>query len=574
MKTMQVTRFGGPEVMRLTEAPDPVAGPGQVLVDVEVADVLFLDAQLRTGWGAEWFGQAPPYVPGTGVVGRVRGDGRRVAAMVTGGYASQAVADTVVDIPDGVSMTEAAALVQTGPAALSLFEAARIKPGDQVLVTAAAGGLGSLLVQLAVQAGAEVTAAASKGHDVLRGLGGRAVSYEDVDGSFDVVFDGVGGEIGTAAFARTAGGGRFFGYGVPSGSFATTDPARSDVEVIGIEQVQFAPGEWAELLKKTFGRVKPVVGATFPLELAAEAHRAIEARATLGRTLLVVGRRAAYTDGVLRVEAAELPEPGPGQVRVRTVAAGVNGIDWKLGRNGPTGLEISGVVETAGGGFAVGQAVVGRVEGGVATYVTADAGDLVAKPDTLTFEQAAGLPVVLETALRTLRTLGLKRGQTLLIHAAAGGVGLAAAHIARSWGATVVGTASVANHAFLRERGVLPVTYGEGLEDQVRMLAPQGIDAVLDAAGSGVLGLSVELTGDPAKVVTIADFTGAAEHGVEFSRGGLAWREVFAELAPILPDLPLTIFPLHQAAEAHELSRTGHTRGKIVISIEESTLPQ
>lgn len=571
---MRVTRFGGPEVMRLTDAPDPVAGPGQVLVDVEVADVLFLDAQLRTGWGKEWFGQAPPYVPGTGVAGRVRGDGRRVVAMTTGGYASQAVADTVVDIPDGVSMAEAAALMQTGPAALSLFEAARIKPGDRVLVTAAAGGLGSLLVQLAVQAGAEVTGAAGKGHELVRELGGRAVPYEDVDGSYDVVFDGAGGEIGTAAFGRTASGGRFFGYGVPSGSFATTDPARDDVEVAGIEQVQFTPESWADHVSRIFGRVRPVIGRTFPLELVAEAHRAIEAREILGRTLLIVGRRAAYTDGVLHVEETELPVPGPGQVRIRTVAAGVNGIDWKMGRDGPTGLEISGVVETAGGGFEVGQAVVGRAEGGVATYVTANTDDLVAKPESLTFEQAAALPVALETALRTLRTLRLKRGQTLLIHAAAGGVGLAAAHIALAWGATVVGTASVANHAFLRERGVLPVTYGEGLADRVRMLAPQGVDAVLDAAGSGVLGLSIELTGDPAKVVTIADFTGAAEHGVEFSRGRLTWREVFAELAPILPDLPLTILPLHRAAEAHALNKAGHTRGKIVISIEEPTLPQ
>lgn len=588
MKSIQVTRFGGPEVLQLVQAPEPVPQEGQVLVDVEVADVLFLDAQLRTGWGEEWFGQAPPYIPGTGVAGRVSGDGRRVVAMVQGGYASRAAADVLVEVPDGMALTDAAALAQTGPAAVSLFEAAKIKAGERVLVTAAAGGLGSLLVQLARDAGAEVIGAAGGERKLalIRELGGHAVGYDGVEGSFDVVFDGAGGEAGTAAFQRTADGGRFFAYGVPGGSFASADPAeaeRRNITVTGIEQVQLSPAQWAEFTREAFKRVRPVIGQTFPLERAGEAHAAIEAREVVGRTLLIIGaaRAARYTDGVLSVDEVEVPEPGPGQVRVRTRAAGVNAVDWKLGKGlmGPrppqsgTGLEFSGVVETPGPGFEVGQEVFGR--GSTGTHVIADVADLVVKPESLTFEQAAALPVVLETALRTLRHVRLERGQTLLVHGAAGGVGQAVAQIALAWGATVVGTASPANHTFLRERGVHPVAYGEGLAARVREAAPQGVDAVIDTAGSGVLGLSVELTGDPAKVVTIADFARAGEHGVHFSTGGLSWPEAWAELSPIVqaPEIA-AVFPLQRIQEAHALSETGHARGKIVISIEEPTLPQ
>lgn len=166
MRVVTVTRFGGPEALVVGEAPDPVAGLGQVVVGVSVVDVLFLETQLRSGWGREYFDLEPPYVPGTGVAGQVIsvGEGvdpgwvgRRVAAVTDGGgYAERVVimAEDVVVVPDGLGLREAAALLQVGPAALSLIDAAEITPGDRVLVTAAAGGLGSLLVQLASSAGA------------------------------------------------------------------------------------------------------------------------------------------------------------------------------------------------------------------------------------------------------------------------------------------------------------------------------------------------------------------------------------------------------------------------------------
>ncbi|GAA3111798.1 zinc-binding dehydrogenase [Streptosporangium carneum] len=355
MRVVRVTRFGGPEVLVAGQAPEPVAGPGQVVIGVAVADVLFLETQLRGGWGAEYFDVSPPYVPGGGVGGRVISvgegvdpgwTGRDVVAMTGGGgYAERAVAsvDGLVPVPDGLPLGEAVALLQIGPAALSLVEAAEIKPGERVLVTAAAGGLGGLLVQLAHAAGARVVAAArgarkldlarELGADVVvdysrpdwaervreavgggagagGGLRGGAEAGAEAGGGLrggveteagdergaDVVFDGVGGRIGRTSFEITARGGRFFAYGVPSGTFTEIDPREPQgrgVGVRGIEQVQFLPEEARRLTERALaeavaGRIRPVIGQTFPLERAAEAHAAIESRDVVGKTLLLV----------------------------------------------------------------------------------------------------------------------------------------------------------------------------------------------------------------------------------------------------------------------------------------------
>lgn len=308
MRVIEVTRFGDPEVLVERDAPEPVAGPGQAVVAVVVADVLFLDTQLRAGWGQDYFGRKPPYVPGTGVAGEVVsvGDGvdsgwvgRRVVAMVDGAYAEQAVASSLIPVPDGLGLRAAAALLQTGPAALSLLDAAAIKPGERVLITAAGGGLGSLLVQAA---GGRVTAAAGNAAKLAkaRELGAETTIDYSEDGwasslpELDVVFDGVGGRVGRAAFERMARGGRFFAYGVPSGGFAEIDPTeRPDVTVRGIEQVQFTPEQIRELggralAEATAGRLVPVIGRTFPLSRAADAHTAIESRDVIGKTLLLI----------------------------------------------------------------------------------------------------------------------------------------------------------------------------------------------------------------------------------------------------------------------------------------------
>ncbi|QBI54392.1 NADP-dependent oxidoreductase [Streptomonospora litoralis] len=292
---------------------------------------------------------------------------------------------------------------------------------------------------------------------------------------------------------------------------------------------------------------------------------------------------------VLTLEEVDLPRLEPGQVRVRVRAAGVNPIDWKV-RSGAfssaalqqpagTGMDLAGTIEAVGPGverWSPGQAVFGKAAtGAAATEALAEADRLVAKPDWLSFESAAALPIPAETAVRTLGLLGVGSGHRLLIHAVAGGVGLVAAQLALVRGAAVIGTASPARHGFLRELGVDPVSYGEGLEERLREAAPAGVDAVLDASGRGVLAVSVELAGSPEKVITIADGS-AGEHGVRFSGGGadgVPLEEVFAEVLPLLEQgrirLPVeAVYPLEKTAEAHSLSQEGHLSGKIVISVD------
>ncbi|WP_449291488.1 NADP-dependent oxidoreductase [Nonomuraea marmarensis] len=291
-------------------------------------------------------------------------------------------------------------------------------------------------------------------------------------------------------------------------------------------------------------------------------------------TAQAVRYRAHGGPEVLTLDEIPLPQPGPGQVRVAVRAAGVNGIDWKIRQgfmgaaiDGPqgTGIEVAGTIDALGQGvegWRLGQPVFGQVaSGAAATHAIADASALTAKPDDLSYEEAAALPVAVETARRTLLELGLEQGQTLLIHAVAGGVGLAAAQLALARGAKVIGTASERHHAYLRGLGIHPVTYGEGLAERL----PKPIDLVLDASGRGELELSVELTGDPDKVITIAS-RDAGEFGVRFSSGGTKGAVPIENVR-----LPIAeVFPLERTADAQRRSADGHFLGKIVINTEGS----
>lgn len=324
MKAIRVAAFGGPEVLVPTEVPDPHVAPGQVAIDVAVADTLFLDTQLRGGWGREYFAIHPPYVPGTGVAGqvvsageRVGSDwlGRRVIASTgqTDGYAERAVAsaDELIQVPDGLGLREAAALLHDGNAAQAIARVGRIRLGDRVLVLAAGGGLGILLVQLAHAAGARVVGAASgrRKRDLALEFGADAVvDYAEpgwadraraaAGGAVDLVLDGVGGQVGGAAFEVTAAGGRFIAYGAPSGGFAEVDPQEAErrgVTLLGLDDVRFAPADERRLIEEALaaavaGRLRPVIGQTFPLHRAADAHAAIEAREVVGKTLLLTGK--------------------------------------------------------------------------------------------------------------------------------------------------------------------------------------------------------------------------------------------------------------------------------------------
>jgi len=286
------------------------------------------------------------------------------------------------------------------------------------------------------------------------------------------------------------------------------------------------------------------------------------------------------------LEVAELPDPkpGPGQIRVAVRAAAVNPVDWKMRRGmmggelpQTTGREVAGVVDQVGEGVTdvrPGDRVFGFAAGGGGAAELALLTDYAPIPPSLDFAEAAGLPVAVETAVRTLDLLGVTAGTTLLVNGAAGAVGSSATQIARSRDARVIGTASPNNRDYLRSLGAEPTTYGDGLTERVRTLAPGGVDAALDAAGGGALPALIELVGDPDRVVTIADYPGAQETGAQFSGGMGSGRALHAlrEIGEVIESGQFTLpvaqtFPLEQIAEAHRLSEAGHVRGKLVLLV-------
>jgi NADPH:quinone reductase-like Zn-dependent oxidoreductase len=289
------------------------------------------------------------------------------------------------------------------------------------------------------------------------------------------------------------------------------------------------------------------------------------------------------------LEIVDLPDPhaGPGQVRIAVRAAGVNPSDWKkreglLGGELPQtmGYEAAGVVDEVGEGVAdvaVGDRVFGFAAEGAAQAELAVLSYYAPIPPSLDFPAAAALPAAIETATRALDQLGAGSGSTLLINGASGSVGSAAVQLAVARGARVIGTASPANHEYLRSLGAEPVAYGEGLAGRVRALAPGGVDAALDVAGSGVLPEVIELAGGPEHVVTIADFAGAQKYGVRFSRGedGRAVHALtgIGELIEAGRfSLPVAqTFPLAEIAAAHRVSQNGHLRGKLVLVVGPAT---
>ncbi|MFG2916528.1 NADP-dependent oxidoreductase [Kitasatospora sp. NPDC048298] len=292
------------------------------------------------------------------------------------------------------------------------------------------------------------------------------------------------------------------------------------------------------------------------------------------------------------VEYTDLPDPkvGPDSVLVEVRAAGVNPVDWKV-RDGALdgildahfplvmGWDVAGVVRAVGGAvteFAPGDEVFGYVRkdavehGTYAELVSAPVRTLARKPAALDWAQSGGLPLAGLTALQSLRALRLAEGETVLVHAAAGGVGHLAVQLARAAGARVIGTAAERNHDFLRGLGADPVLYGEGLADRVRALAPDGVDAALDLVGHGAVRVSAELVADPGRIASVADF------GVKAVGGRYVWVRPdaggLAELAALADDGRLTVavastFPLAQAASAQALSAEGRTRGKIVLLV-------
>jgi NADPH:quinone reductase-like Zn-dependent oxidoreductase len=286
------------------------------------------------------------------------------------------------------------------------------------------------------------------------------------------------------------------------------------------------------------------------------------------------------------LEIVDLPDPhaGPGQVRIAVRAAGVNPSDWKK-RKGlmdeelpqTLGYEAAGIVDELGEGVAdvnIGDRVFGFSAGGAAQAELAVLSWYAPVPPSLGFAEAAALPAAVETATRALDQLGVASGSTVLVNGASGSVGSAAVQLAVARGARVIGTASPVNHDYLRSLGAEPAAYGEGMARRLRALAPGGVDLALDVAGSGVLPELIKLAGGPEHVVTIADFAGAQQYGVRFSRGD-SGRAVhaLAEIGELIESgrfsLPVAqTFPLAEVAKAHRVSEDGHVRGKLVLLVD------
>ncbi len=303
-----------------------------------------------------------------------------------------------------------------------------------------------------------------------------------------------------------------------------------------------------------------------------------------------MSRRVQYSQfgepEVLEVVEVEPPHPGPGEVRVRVLAAGINPFDAKVFRAKRTatpqnitlpngnGIDFAGEVDLLGEGvidFALGDRVMGgRTYHAQADFLTIRSDRLVHVPDGLTIEQAGSLDTVGRTAWASVASIPLGPDDTVLVSAAAGGVGSLAAQLAKRTGATVIGTASESNHDFLRELGVIPVEYGERMLEAVREIAPDGITAALDNHGHGFVDQALELGAKPERINTIADYESPKKYGVGAVGGSAAGPTELRKVAELVASgelvMPIdSIYPLERVREAYEHLLAGHLRGKVVL---------
>lgn len=294
-------------------------------------------------------------------------------------------------------------------------------------------------------------------------------------------------------------------------------------------------------------------------------------------------------DDVLELQDLPTPKVGPGQILVRVTRASVNPVDWKVMSGGldammdahfpvVPGWDVAGTVEQLGPDtpeFAVGDRVAAYarkiiVSGGTfAEYVVMPAEFAAAIPEGVGDQYAAALPLTGLTARRAIEALQVTETDTVLLHAASGGVGYLAAQQAVLRGATVIGTCSAENFDKLREVGVTPVEYGDGLPGRIREVAPEGVDAVADFVG-GVRDVTLEVLKDGGRHVSIAD-PEVIEHGGRWlwvRPDGPALRELLELVAvdKLTVDIDSTL-PLHEVAEGFARSRNGQANGKIVIDV-------
>jgi NADPH:quinone reductase-like Zn-dependent oxidoreductase len=290
---------------------------------------------------------------------------------------------------------------------------------------------------------------------------------------------------------------------------------------------------------------------------------------------------------VLQVVEVDRPTPGPGKVLVRVKAAGINPGEasirkglfaerWPATFPSGQGSDLAGIVEEVGPGVTnvvVGDEVIGFTENRAshAEFVLVDSGHLVSRPGNVSWEQSGALFVAGTTAYAAVRSVALSPGDTVVVSGAAGGVGSIAAQLARNAGAKVIGLASEANHKWLTGHGIIPLTYGDGVEDRIRAASGGKVDAFIDTFGGGYIELALKLGVAPNRIDTIIDFAAAAKYGVKTEGNQVAaTAEVLAQLAGLLAagrlEIPIArVYRMADVRDAYRELEQRHTRGKIVL---------
>lgn len=294
---------------------------------------------------------------------------------------------------------------------------------------------------------------------------------------------------------------------------------------------------------------------------------------------------------VLEVVEVEDPSPGAGQVLVRVRAAGINPGEASIRKGmmhdrfpatfpSGEGSDLAGVVEQVGSGVRAwqpGDEVIGFTNDRAshAELVIVEAGNLTVRPPAVPWDAAGSLFVAGATAWAAVRAVGASPGDVIVVSAAAGGVGTLTVQLARLAGASVIGLASEPHHAWLRDHGIVPVSYGEGVSDRIAQAAGGRVDAMIDTFGSGYVELALDLGVAPERIETIIDFAAAARHGVRTDGSAVgASAAVLAELAGLIAggrlEVPIArIYPLQRVRDAYRELEQRHTLGKIVLRPDE-----
>jgi NADPH:quinone reductase-like Zn-dependent oxidoreductase len=290
---------------------------------------------------------------------------------------------------------------------------------------------------------------------------------------------------------------------------------------------------------------------------------------------------------VLQVVEVERPIAGSGKVLVRVKAAGINPGEasirkglfadrWPSTFPSGQGSDLAGIVEELGPGVtnvAVGDEVIGfsNNRSSQAELVVVEAGDLVPRPANVSWAQAGALFVAGTTAFAAVRSVALDADDTVVVSAAAGGVGSIAVQLAKDADARVIGLAGIANHQWLSDHGVIPIAYGDGVEERIRAAGGGKVDAFIDTFGGGYVELALKLGVAKSRIDTIIDFAAAAKYGVKTEGNHEAANaEVLAQLAGLLAagrlEIPIAkVYPLDEVREAYRELEQRHTRGKIVL---------